>query len=63
MKVPFEFFDVDFENICDLSKEDLANRIIEFANKLKTESNDVVNLQHIQNIVDHMASEVSEELL
>lgn len=63
MKVPFEFFDANFEVICNMSKQELADRIIFFANKLKSENDDVTNLTHIQDIIEFMANEIDESLV
>lgn len=63
MKVRYNLFDTDFEVICDMSKEQLANRIIDFANKLKTEDNDIKNLEYIQNIIDTMVVDIDESLV
>ena len=47
INVPYEFFEVEFENVCDLTKSEMADRIILLANKLKT-SDDATILQHIE---------------
>ena len=63
INVPFEFFDVEFENVCTLTKSELADRIILLANKLKT-TDDVVILQQIEVCLMTLQEELApEELL
>jgi len=47
INVPYEFFETEFENVCDLTKSEMADRIISLADKLKT-SDDATILQHIE---------------
>jgi hypothetical protein len=47
INVPYEFFEAEFENVCELTKSEMADRIILLANKLKT-SDDATILQHIE---------------